>query len=487
MDEQFPLEPGRQAMAEMGGAVVDRVSDFVERLPERSTPNAVDPETTRELVDAMLAPPPEDGGELTELLNRLDRAVDCAVESAGPGHMAYVPGGGLYTSALAEFYARAVNRYDTLAFGAPAIAALEESVLRWIAQEVCGLPSGSTGLLTTGGSMATFSAVVAARHSHLGEEIGDGTVYVTHYAHHSVAKAARLAGIRPRNIRLVPCADGLRMDPEAAAAMIRADREAGLRPFLLVASAGTTDTGAIDPLPALATVARHEQLWFHVDAAYGGFFRLTERGRRRLTGTELADSVTLDPHKTLFLPFGTGALVVRDPAALATAHEGTGDYLQDIGSTEGLPNYAQMGPELTHDARGIRAWLPLHLHGVGAFRAALDEKLDLAEHAYERLVAIPALELPWRPELSTVAFRIRPDDITAEAAADADRRTRRLLERINARGRVLLSSTVIEGRQTLRICIVAHRTHRDRVDEALGIVEDELAALGAVRRRGDAV
>lgn len=178
-----------------------------------------------------------------------------------------------------------------------------------MARDVFG-PQGS------GGSMATFSATVAARHRRLGEDLAGGTVYTTAFAHHSVAKAANLASIRSAHIRTVPHTSDLRMDPDVVAAMIPADRAAGLRPFLLVATAGTTDTGTIDPLPQLAELARREDLWFYIDAAYGGFFRLTARGQERLTGIEQAYSITLDPYKTLFMPFGTGALVVRDIAAL---------------------------------------------------------------------------------------------------------------------------------------------------------------------------
>ncbi|MEU7642653.1 aminotransferase class V-fold PLP-dependent enzyme [Streptomyces sp. NPDC039016] len=470
MSLHFPLEPDRATMAEMGGLVLDHVMKFITELTDRPTSNPVGPAATADLVADFLAAPPEQAGNLEELLGRLGLAADCALETAGPGYLAYVPGGGLYTSALAEFYTLGVNRYGSMAFTAPALVALEESVLRWIAQDVSGLPPGSSGLLTTGGSMANFSALVTARHTHLGEDFGAGTVYVTPFANHSLTKAARLAGIRERNIRVVPCTDDLRMDVEAAAAMIRSDRAAGLRPFLLIGSAGTTHTGTVDPLSAMASLAQQESLWFHVDAAYGGFFGLTERGRRRLAGMEQADSVALDPHKTLFLPFGTGALVVRDPARLFAAHEGTGDYLQDVGSSDGLPNYAHLGPELTHEVRGLRVWLPLHLHGVSAFRCALDEKLDLAEQVYDKLACIPSVELPWRPDLSTVVFRIRPRDSSATAVAEADEATRRLLDRVNATGRVLLSSTVVEGRQTIRMCIVIHRTHSDRVAEAVELI-----------------
>ena len=471
----LPLEPDRDEMAELGDLVLDRVVSFVESLPDRPVSPAAthaNPGNAR----AFLAPPSEQPGHLKPLLDRLDQAAADTTEMGSPGFMAYVGSGGLYTSALGELYTRVINRFGSISFAAPQFTAMEESVLRWIAREVCGLPDGSGGLLTTGGSMATFSAVVAARHHHLGEDIGDGTVYVTPFTHHSVAKAARLAGIRQRNVRVVPATSELRMDIAAARAMIRADRQAGLRPFLLVGSAGTTDTGTVDPLPAMADLAAREGLWFHADAAYGGFFRLTDRGRRLLAGLERADSVTLDPHKTLFLGFGTGALIVRDPATLRAAHNGTADYLRDIEASQTLPDYADMGPELSREVRGIRVWLPLHLHGVAAFREALDEKLDLTGYAYRRLLDIPALEVPWRPDLSVVAFRARARDDSPAAGAEADEETQRLLDRVNGTRRALLSSTVIGGRLAIRIAIVSHRTHRDRVTELLDLIEAEVSS-----------
>ncbi|WP_246562885.1 pyridoxal phosphate-dependent decarboxylase family protein [Streptomyces roseirectus] len=475
----MPLEPDRATMTEMGRLVLDRIVDRTARLADRPATSPLPPRAEADLVESFLAPPPDRGGDLRTLLARLDEAADCALETAGPGHLAYIPCSGLYSAALAEFYNRAVNRYGGLASVAPALAALEESVIRWMAREVCGLGEGSGGLLTSGGSMATFSATVAARHHRLGEDLTGGTVYTTAFAHHSVAKAARLAGIRAAHIRTVPHTPDLRMDPDAAAAAIRADRAAGLRPFLLVATAGTTDTGTVDPLPELAALARREDVWFHVDAAYGGFFRLTARGRDRLAGIEEADSVTLDPHKTLFLPFGTGALVVRDPAALHAAHDGTGSYLQDMRTAADVPDSARLGPELTHEIRGLRAWLPLHLHGVAAFREALDEKLDLAAHVHDTLSGVTALEVPHRPDLSTVIFRVRPADTGPAAAARADDASRRLLERINAHRRVVLSSTAVDGRYTLRLCVVSHRTHHDRVTEALEIIAAEVKGLAA--------
>lgn len=457
-------------MVDLGGQVLDRVVDFVTGLPDRPANGIGDPATTAALVREMLAPPPEHPGALPDLLDRLDQAAACAYETAGPGYFAYIPGGGLYTSLLADLYARAVNRYVGLAALAPPLAALERSVVRWLAREVTGLPDGSGGLLTSGGSLANFSAVVAARHAHLGEEIASGTVYVGEHAHQSVRKAAGLAGLRAAHVRVVPSTPDLRMDVAATAAMVEADRRAGLRPFLVVGSAGTTNTGVVDPLPELAALAAAQRVWFHVDGAYGGLFRLTDRGRRRLAGMELADSVTLDPHKTMFLPYGTGALLVRDPHRLAAAHELDGHYLQDLSPDAESPDFARLGPELSRELRGLRIWLPLHLHGVAAFRDALDEKLDLAERAHRALAAVDTLELPWRPELSTVAFRVRARGTDPAALRAADEAGQLLLERINASNRLLISSTRVDGRFTLRLCVVSHRSHVDRVDETVKII-----------------
>jgi len=258
------------------------------------------------------------------------------------------------------------------------------------------------------------------------------------------------------------------MDPDALRRMVEEDRATGHRPFLVGPSAGTTNTGAVDPLDAIADVAEEHGLWMHVDGAYGGFFILTERGAERFRGIERADSVTLDPHKGMFLPYGTGALVVRDGENLRQAHYEGAAYLQDLAPAGELPNYSEYSAELSREWRGLRVWLPLKLHGISAFREALDEKLDLTEALDEGLRTIPELELPWAPQLTVVAFRLR----------DRDAETNRgLLERVNASKRVLLSSTLVHGEHTIRACIVSHRTHRDRIDECVDIVRRAVAEI----------
>ncbi|MBK5305705.1 MAG: hypothetical protein JJD92_03360 [Frankiaceae bacterium] len=452
-----PFDPSSAQMQSMGQAVLDLVTRFVD---DRYSAPTSDYGDLAPMLAALSAAPPDSGSDLAGLLATVRAAADKGFDPANPGFVAYIPGGGLYAAALGDFLACVLNRYTGVAQPAPALVQLEASVLRWLC-DTFGLPTGSQGVLTPGGSMSTLSAVVAARVDRLGEAFSTGTLYVSDEVHHSVAKSAQIAGLPRAALRVVPTDAARRMDVEALRDMVHADRAAGAAPFLVVASAGTVGTGAVDPLADIAAVAADEDLWLHVDAAYGGFFQLTQRGRTMLQGIELADSITLDPHKGLFLPYGTGCLLARDGAALRRAHEVHADYLPPPSEDAGLPDFSSYTPELTRDFRGLRLWLPLHLHGVHAFVDALDEKLDLAREVYDALREIPSLEVPWPPDLSLVAFRPRD-------GSDAD--AQQLLDRINGTGRIWLSAAPVRGTLYLRVCILSHRTRPDRINEALDVI-----------------
>jgi aromatic-L-amino-acid/L-tryptophan decarboxylase len=313
--------------------------------------------------------------------------------------------------------------------------------------------------------MANLTALVTARRERLPENFLSGTLYASDQTHHSVAKSALLAGFPPANVRSIPSDARFRIHLDELETRIEEDRQNGLAPFFLVGNAGTTNSGAVDPLPALADLARQHGLWLHVDGAYGGFFRLTERGRQALAGLELADSVTLDPHKSLFLPYGTGALLVRDGAALKRAHSVSGDYMPPLHDDTALADFCELSPELTRPFRGLRVWLPIKMHGMRAFREALDEKLDLARQAADALRAIPGIEILAEPELSLLAFRFVPPG--AGEGAALDRLNKKLLEKINERKRVFLTGTLLHGRFALRICVLSFRTHHDRIAMAI--------------------
>ncbi|MEK7798640.1 MAG: aminotransferase class I/II-fold pyridoxal phosphate-dependent enzyme, partial [Acidobacteriota bacterium] len=315
------------------------------------------------------------------------------------------------------------------------------------------------------------TALVTARATRLPEDFLSGTLYFSAETHLSVIKAARIAGFPERCLRSVPVDSRFRLRPDLLEAAIREDRARGLRPFLVIANAGTTNTGAIDPLPEIADIAARHDLWVHADAAYGGFFRLVPEGAARLAGLERCDSITLDPHKGMFLPYGTGCLLVRDPETLRRAHGGQAGYLQDLGGGPGAVSFTEISPELSRDFRGLRVWLPIQLHGLRAFREQIQEKLDLARWAYDELKDEPFFEMLDEPQLSIVAFACRPPGGGANAAG-AD-----LLRRVNARRRVFLSSTTIGGRYVLRLCVLSFRTHMDRMRDAVSALKEEARIL----------
>lgn len=466
---RYPLEPNGEQMRRMATVATEALVAFVDGLPAAPS---WDLEGALELARTFREPAPEGPGDPEAIVRRVMGGAAKAFNTAGPGYLAYVPGGGLFAAALADYLADVTNRFVALWNPSPVFAQIEATAIRWLA-DMFGYPDEARGIFTSGGSLANLSGIVAARRARLPEYFLAGSLYASAQAHASVAKSAVLAGFPARHVRSVPCTPDLRMDLDALAGMVKEDRAAGLQPFCLVANAGTTNTGAVDPIAECARVAMDEELWLHVDGAYGGFFQLTDRGRALFRGIEQADSIVLDPHKGMFLPYGTGCLLVREGRRLREAHQVGAEYLQDLAAEGEIPNFADYSPELSRDFRGLRVWLPVVLHGLGAFRKALDEKLDLARHLYEELSENPGFELPWEPQLTVVAFRYRP------AMGDADAFNRRLLERINASRRVFLSSTRVDGRFVIRACIVSHRTHRDRIEEAAEIIRRSARELEA--------
>jgi glutamate/tyrosine decarboxylase-like PLP-dependent enzyme len=260
--------------------------------------------------------------------------------------------------------------------------------------------------------------------------------------------------------------DRFRMDVPVLQELILKDKAAGLRPWLIIASAGTTDAGAVDPIDVIADVAKQEDLWLHVDAAYGGFFLLCAEGRLVLKGLDKAHSIVLDPHKGLFLPYGSGAVLVRDEEWLAQSQAYQADYMQDARVASGHYSPADLSLELTRPFRGLRFWLPLKLFGLAPFRAALAEKIWLARYFHEQLEKTPGWETGPYPELSVVTYRYVPEH------GDADRFNRQLVAAVQADGKVFISSTMIDGKFFLRLAVLHFRTHLLHVDYLLGLLKN---------------
>jgi aromatic-L-amino-acid decarboxylase len=467
MSREFPLDLTGEEMRRLVETAMDRIAAHVDSLPEQPASHTLG---GARLARSLAEPLPERGTPFPKLLDLVfERAVPRSINTAGPGYLAYVPGGGLLHAAVADLISDSVNRYVGLFGAAPGLAQLEVNVLDWF-REMVGFPPEAGGILTSGGSLSALTALITARRERLPENFLSGVIYVSDQAHHSLEKAALLAGFPAANVRKLPSDERFRLRPETLEAAVEEDRARGLTPFLVVASAGTTNTGAVDPLDEIAEAARRHGLWLHVDAAYGGFFVLTEEGRQALRGIERADSIVLDPHKSLFLPYGTGALLVRDAEALRRTHSLAADYLPESRAGGDGMDFCEISPELTRPFRGLRVWLPLKMHGIGPFREALEEKLALARWASDELKRIPGIEILAEPQLSTLAFRLNPGGLKTD---ELNRLNRSLMKRINDRKRVLLTGTLLRGEFVIRICVLSFRTHRDRMILCLEDIREE--------------
>jgi len=473
--DDHPLELDGSTLRRMGLQVLDKLSAWVDATPERPVLRT---DGSHKAARRMMEPVPESPTPFRRLLARvMDDVVPVGLDPASPGYLAFIPGGGLPHAALADLLTGVVNRYTGIWKPAPALVQLEVSVLRWLCLWVGFDGPEAGGLLTSGGSIANLCGVVAARQRARTHDLRELVCYTTAQTHNSVVKSVRTAGLRAEQVRVVPHTHRFEMDVDALERCIADDVAAGRRPFLIVANAGCTPVGAVDPLAELARVRDAHGLWLHVDGAYGGAFVLTERGRRVLAGIEQADSVTLDPHKGMFLPYGTGAILVRDRAWLRDAFTVPATYLPEPDAHPEHWNFADMGPELSRPARGLRLWLPLKMHGAGAFRSQLDEKLDLAADACARIADLPHVRIVAGPALSLFAFVVEPP------GGDADRTTRAVLSAVGRRRRVLITGARVRERGVEkdtfvgRVCVLSFRTHAAHID---ALVSDLAAAIAEV-------
>ena len=452
----------------MAAGVVARCVQHITTLPEQPLYGVHEAEA---LCRSMREPAPSSGTSLDELLDALFATyIPQSFTTPSAGYLAYIPGGGLFPAALADFIADTTNRYTGIWQAAPALVQLEANALEWL-REWMGFPQGTSGVFTTGGSMATFNAVLCAREQYLGAEIRPGVLYASDQVHHCVNKSAKLAGIMPDRVRSVPTDAHFRMSIDALRDLIDEDRRNGLVPFMVVSNAGTTNTGAVDPLDAIADLCAAETLWHHVDGAYGAFFQLCNETRPVLRGIERADSLTLDPHKGMFMPYGTGALLVRDGRRLRAAHEATAGYLPEMPDAGEFYDPSQHGPDLSRGFPGLRMWLVMKLYGTDAFTAAITEKRALAVEAARRLAALPHVVMDAPPELSLFPFHVTwpGATLTQENAA-----TKAAMDETSRRGRVMLSGAQVGPRYLGRVCVLSFRTHGEQID---ALVEDLGASI----------
>lgn len=462
LDTPSPLDLDHATMQRMARQVADTVAHHLATLRDQPVIAHDVPDELRARVSGMPAESPEAFDALLATLR--DEVLPYAAREPHPGFMGYVPGCPSFPAILGDWLATGYNIFAGVWPVAEGPNALELAVLEWFRAWI-GMPDGSGGLLTNGGSGATLTAIVAARHAVVGDDasrLPRLTLYTSDQAHSAVLRAAWIAGVPRDQVRVLPTDDAFRLDLDALGTAIAADRAAGLLPLAVVVSAGTTNTGAVDALDAVADLCAREQVWLHADAAYGGFAALTDRGRSLLAGLGRCDSVALDPHKWLFVPFECGCLLARDPRRLRDAFHIMPDYLRDVASGGARVNFADYGEQLTRQSRALKIWLGVRYFGLAAIRAEIDRAMDLAAHAESLVRRIPSLEIVSPAQLGVLCFRARGDDALNE----------RVNVRVNADGRYLISSTRLRGALTLRLCVLGYRTTQADVEGLIDAVRD---------------
>lgn len=438
-------------MRELGYRVVDLVVEHLTQI--RDEPAAR--RGSRAVLEAALREPiPEHPSDPHDVIDRVMRDVlPWTARVDHPRFFAFVPGPGNYVGFLADALASGFNVFAGTWLGASGPAMLEIVTVDWL-RNLCGFPEGSGGLFVSGGSMANLTALAVAREAKLGGRL-DGVAYASDQTHSSVGRALRVLGIQREQLRLLASDDDFRLPVDALARAIAEDRAAGRLPFCVIANAGTTNTGAVDPLPELADLCAAEGLWLHADAAYGGGAVLTDRGRRALSGLERADSLALDPHKWLFQPFEIGCVLVRDAGLLTEVFHTRPEYMRDVHRAEEEVHFSDYGVQLSRSFRALKLWMSLQVFGLAAFRAAVERGIENAELAQRRLAESGLWRIVAPARLGTVAFGWAPGGISDE---QADAVTHGLAEASLADGWAFLSSTVLRGRPALRLCALNPRT-----------------------------
>ena len=467
-----PLALDAETMRALGHRTVDALVDM---LLDPSTP-ALRRASAAEMQERIDSRPPAGPGDFDTILEHLRADVFPYMSRLDhPGYFAFIPACGTWPGVLGDLLAAALNIYAGTWMEAAGPSQVELTVLDWF-KEWIGYPREASGVLVSGGSAANITAIACAREALLGAMTDRVVVYVADQGHSSVARAARLLGFHSDQVRVLPSDERRRMRPDALAAAMDADARAGREPLLVAAAAGSTNTGAIDPLEELAAICRERGAWLHVDGAYGAFAALTERGRAALRGLELADSVTLDPHKWLYQPFDCGAVLVRDGQLLRRAFEIAPDYLRDAAAEAGEVNFCDLGLQLSRSCRALKIWISLRYFGVDAFREAIDRCLDLAQHAERHVEARPELELMSPAQLGIVCFRRR-----AESEEHAARVNTELVAAFEATGQGLVSSTRLRGRYAVRLCVMNHTSRQEDVERVLDWFADAALPEAAPR------
>jgi aromatic-L-amino-acid/L-tryptophan decarboxylase len=447
-----PLTLSEADMREVGDFVLGRIYRHFSTL--RDLPVTL-PAELHDLTAALREPPPETGAGISELLAQLDTHVFGNMTHLDhPRNFAFVPGPSNFISAMADAIAASLNVFSGGFLGPSGVAQIEITTIEWLRQ-LFRFPAEAGGLFVSGGSMANLTGLAVARHAMLGDNTANATVYFSDQTHSSVAKGLRILGFQQFQLRKLASDENFRLDLGALAAKIAADRAQGMVPFAIVANAGTTNTGAVDPIAALADFAKAEGLWLHVDGAYGGSAALTELGRSATGPLERADSLSIDPHKWMFQPYEIGCVLVKDRALLKDTFKFSAEYLKILDHSAEQMNFSDYGVQLTRSFRALKLWMSFKAFGVDAFRRAIDIGIRNAEYVQSLLTGKAHWQIVTPAQLGIITFRfVAPglDDERLDAINNAIARA------VIYSGQALLSPTILAGRHVLRLCTINPRT-----------------------------
>jgi glutamate/tyrosine decarboxylase-like PLP-dependent enzyme len=411
---------------------------------------------------------PQKGQDALDVLQRTERDVlSNMMHTSHPRFFAFIPGPGNFIGAMADALASGYNVFAGTWLEGAGPAQVELVTLDWL-RSACGLPARAGGLFTSGGSAANLAALAAARHVALEGEMQGAVAYVSDQTHSSMERAFRILGFGPEQVRKLPSDGQYRLSLAALRAAVQHDRSAGLRPFCVIATPGTTNTGAIDPLPQLAAFCRRENLWLHADGAYGAAAVFCERGRRLLEGLGEVDSLSIDPHKWLFQPYEMGCVLVRERRWLRDCFHVLPEYMEDTAGPEGEVNFCDYGPQLSRRFRALKLWMSLQVFGADAFSAAVERGFELAELAEMTLEGSDRLRVVTPAQMGVVTFQAQPQD---DCLAAVNSHNRALVDAILDDGYAMIVSTTLRGQTVLRMCTINPRTTDEDIRQTIRRVD----------------
>ncbi|MDJ0791112.1 MAG: pyridoxal-dependent decarboxylase [Acidimicrobiia bacterium] len=457
-----------------GNDVLDIWTELLERL-DGDLP-VVRSRSAAEVREATALEIPAGPMPIDDLVEHLRTIVfDESMYPGHPGFLAYISGTGTVPGAAADLIAAGLNQNAGGWRLSPAATEVEQHLMRWFARRF-GMPEGSMGYVVSGGAMSNLIGLTLARTRHAGWDVRDEgmlagpqlTVYASTEVHDTIDRAAQMLGIGMAGVRHVVTDDRLRMDVEALRAALEADLAAGHRPIAVVGAAGTTGTGAVDPLLDIAEICEEYGIWFHVDAAYGGAAALTEPLRPLFEGIDRADSLGFDPHKWLYTPHAGACLLVRDPDVLVEAFAVDASYIvTDRDQTGWGIDVYELSPQFSRPFAALKIWVSLLAHGWDAYEERINHDVELARYLHRVVTLHPELEPIGEPGLSITCFRYVPPDLQGHDTTGEylDRLNERLMFRLQLGGNVFPSNAVINGQFALRSCIVNFRTEADTMDE----------------------